>query len=289
MIVPIPSCLHIQVRCRFESGNASRFGCLLGREPLSSRTLLVTSTTLEVNADFHVNLLPQAGYGYLPPPPTSRHSTTSPPSPPLRTTLYQHKHNKVSRRPQMTGRNTTSASKMAPSTKRKFPDHTDSLSTSRHKIQRSTSILETPPPTGHRARKAAPTPSKAFKPRAKLPPTPLKATKPTTLKLRAQPTSKSSRKTRIAADPINISIYELRKQGKSHIPPHLPQSREASSSTPRTDTLTGLDWTDIAIRANEECKLDSEHELSGPACYSRFKRNGPLVAEARGEPYQKEW
>jgi len=29
--------------------------------------------------------------------------------------------------------------------------------------------------------------------------------------------------------------------------------------------------------------------LTGPACYSRFFRNGPLVAKDRGESYEKDW
>jgi hypothetical protein len=62
-----------------------------------------------------------------------------------------------------------------------------------------------------------------------------------------------------------------------------------SPSLTFTDTSLGLDWSEIATRANRACNLDPDHELTGPACYSRFKRNAPLVAETKGEPYQKEW
>jgi len=58
------------------------------------------------------------------------------------------------------------------------------------------------------------------------------------------------------------------------------------------ETSTGkaaLPWDDIATRTNESCKLKTEDELTGSACYSRFFRNGPLVAKEKGEEFKKEW
>lgn len=48
-----------------------------------------------------------------------------------------------------------------------------------------------------------------------------------------------------------------------------------------------LPWDDIATRTNAACQL--EDELTPAACYSRFFRNGPLVAKGKGEEFKKEW
>lgn len=79
----------------------------------------------------------------------------------------------------------------------------------------------------------------------------------------SKPQKSSNRKQRIPNDPLNISIYELRKEGR--------------------------EWDDIALRTNQACGLVGENELSGAACYSRFSRNGPLVAKQKGEEFKKEW
>jgi hypothetical protein len=90
-----------------------------------------------------------------------------------------------------------------------------------------------------------------------IPQTPSKPTPSATSKL-------SARKQRTIHDPINISIYDLRKQG--------------------------LDWNEIATQTNANCNLTgTDAELSGMACYSRFFRNGPLIARERDEEFQKEW
>jgi hypothetical protein len=89
------------------------------------------------------------------------------------------------------------------------------------------------------------------------PQTPSKPTPSATSKL-------SARKQRTIHDPINISIYALRKQG--------------------------LDWNEIATQTNTKCNLTgTDAELSGMACYSRFFRNGPLIARERDEEFRKEW
>ena len=77
------------------------------------------------------------------------------------------------------------------------------------------------------------------------------------------PSKKPSRKQLLATDPINVSIYDLRKEGRG--------------------------WDDIATRTNEACVLSERDELTPAACYSRFFRNGPLVAKEKGEDYAKEW
>ncbi|KAK3721694.1 hypothetical protein LTR37_002859 [Vermiconidia calcicola] len=77
------------------------------------------------------------------------------------------------------------------------------------------------------------------------------------------PTPPSPRKQRIPTDPINISIYNLRKEGRT--------------------------WDDIAARTNKACNLTGDDDLTSNACYSRFTRNAPLVARHRGEEFRKEW
>lgn len=76
------------------------------------------------------------------------------------------------------------------------------------------------------------------------------------------PSKKPSRKQQLATDPINVSIYSLRKEGRA--------------------------WDDIATRTNEACGLSETDELTAAACYSRFFRNGPLVAKEKGEKWRKE-
>ena len=86
---------------------------------------------------------------------------------------------------------------------------------------------------------------------------------PVTPSTPSKPQQGSTRKQRIPNDPLNISVYELRKESR--------------------------DWDDIAKRTNSDCGLAGDKELTGAACYSRFFRNGPLVAKQRGEEYKKEW
>ncbi|KAK5175547.1 uncharacterized protein LTR77_000686 [Saxophila tyrrhenica] len=121
-------------------------------------------------------------------------------------------------------------------------------------------------------RRAAPTSSTSTSTSpapAPAPTTPLagskrKASTSTTPSSRPNSTPKSStHRSRIPHDPINISVYELRKEG--------------------------LGWDEITHQTNASCGLTGVHELTGPACYSRFTRNGPLVAKDRGEEYQRGW
>ena len=80
----------------------------------------------------------------------------------------------------------------------------------------------------------------------------------------SKPQKSSTRKQRIPTDPLNISIYNLRKEGR--------------------------DWDDIAAKTNNECGVSGgDNELTPAACYSRFFRNGPLVAREKGEEFRKEW
>ena len=66
----------------------------------------------------------------------------------------------------------------------------------------------------------------------------------------------------ISTDPINVAIYELRKQVlKSDV---------------------------IANKVNENLDLTSIDNLTAPAYCSRFTRNEAMAARARGEEYNKE-
>lgn len=79
----------------------------------------------------------------------------------------------------------------------------------------------------------------------------------------APPPANPTRKSALAADPLNTSIYALRIQG--------------------------LAWDAIAARTNAACHLSADQELTPAACYSRVFRNGPLVARARGEGWERGW
>jgi hypothetical protein len=59
--------------------------------------------------------------------------------------------------------------------------------------------------------------------------------------------------------------------------------------TPFANNNEGLGWDDIALRTNAKCNLTNDFELTGPACYSRFFRNGPLVAKTQGELFERSW
>jgi hypothetical protein len=67
-----------------------------------------------------------------------------------------------------------------------------------------------PPFTPKRPRHEAPSPASLATPQPRDPPSGL-----ATPQSRTQSTPKTSRKSRMSTDPINVSIYELRKQGKS--------------------------------------------------------------------------
>lgn len=77
------------------------------------------------------------------------------------------------------------------------------------------------------------------------------------------PSKKPTRKHQLATDPINVSIYNLRKEGHG--------------------------WNDIATSTNAACGMSERNELTATACYSRFFRNGPLVVKEKGEEWRKEW